>query len=57
MPIEGLRDLHALYACAPDLFPREVVVEVVKTLEPQVLDVLQKEDFYKQTAMFHNQRP
>ncbi|XP_066927993.1 DENN domain-containing protein 3-like [Clytia hemisphaerica] len=51
-PIEGLRDFHALYASSPDLFPRDFTAEVINSLDPNIRDVLQKEAFYKQTAMF-----
>lgn len=50
--IEGLRDFHALYASAPELFPRDYASEVVNRLEPNTLATLQQESFYKQTAMF-----
>lgn len=50
--IEGLRDFHALYATAPQLFPREFTSEIIGGLEPSMMAVLQKESFYKQTAMF-----
>ena len=51
-PIEGLRDFHALYATVPELFPREFTAEIISSLNPNILAVLQKESFYKQTAMF-----
>ena len=51
-PIEGLRDFHALYSSAPELFPKEYAAEVVAKLTPILRDQLHEEAFYKQTAMF-----
>lgn len=51
-PIDGLRDFHSLYSSAPELFPKEYAAEVVSNLSPRDLDQLQREAFYKQTAMF-----
>ena len=39
--IEGLRDFHALYSSAPELFPKEFSQEVIGRLEPEVLRRLQ----------------
>ena len=50
-PIEGLRDFHALYATAPGLFPREFTAEIISSLDPNIMAVLQKESFYKQTGL------
>ena len=53
-PIEGLRDFHALYSSAPELFPKEFATEVISNLDPGIAGKLQSESFYKETVTFQS---
>lgn len=51
-PIEGLRDFHALYSFAPELFPKDLTTKLIDNLDQVVFERLQSESFYKETVTF-----